>query len=961
MRILKPRKLMLLTKPVEEPPRTFLVITGLAMVDFADPEELYFDQALLQFTAKELGEQVFDLGMPKPRAELLVYGEAQAPGGRPVQGIDVTARLGSIEKTIRVLGDRYWMLDRNGKPVVTDPRSFTEMPLDYAHAFGGPDYKMNPLGKGHGAAVLLRQGEPAPLPNLEDPRRPVLTPGDTRDPACFAALDVQWPQRQAFLGTYDQAWFDKLFPGHPRDTNWSYYNAAPRDQWAEGFLRGDETFTVHGMDRDHPIRAGRLPGLTLKAFVNRSARFQELGRFEEVALRLDTVWLFGSRAKAILGYRGVVETRYEDASDIESVMLAAEKLDGPARPDGYYRAIWDKRSGDPLVQLSSAFADFQLLPPLSPEDERRREEARRRRHAELRAERAEQNQERRAQLFEKMGYPSLAALPDQTVDAASMGLPALEHAPVFTEEEIAKGEVDFGELFQWAEQMIAQAGAQGEALRAKADALKTDPLAYLEESGLAADLPPDFIDKDRFKPPPVDIEAQRQAAEARARGTTDPLAALLDTDALMAEIRANPPPDVGIAAEKAAPPWLGEVGDAVPFDLERLTDEIHAKQQASPPATADAVAAKLATAKEQMTEAFATSRRFSPQPVAPLEELDPGVANFLGTVVRAEAAAGASLAGRDFAGARLAGIDLSNRDLRGCYFEKADLTDADLRGADCSQAVFAGAGLDRARFAGAGLQEASFNAAAGTGVDFSGCDLTKAQFMQAKLPGASFRQAQLREGLILNSALSDADFSGATLDSLMVLCTPLSRVVARAARLKGVILMDLDLTEADFTGASLTSVALLKTPCAQALFDETDLSAVVFVGAPVLERCGFRRARLNQSLFREADLRKSDFSGAVLTQVDFSEADLSGASFWCASLDQCILTWTKADDATFFEARFLEVMMNRTALRRSNLARTRFYRTNARKVDARDAEKLDMILIKSMLSEEAIETRHDDG
>lgn len=959
MRLLKPRKLMVSTKPVEEPPRSFLIVTGFAMFDVAEPSALYFDQALLPFAAKELGEQVFDLGMPKPRGELLVYGAAQAPGGRPVGGLDVTVRLGTIEKTLRVLGDRFWVPDRDGSAAMTDPRPFTEMPLDYAHAFGGPDFKKNPKGKGHGAEALLRTGQPAPLPNLEDPRHPVLLPTDTRDPACFAALEATWPQRQAYLGTYDQAWLDRKFPGHPDDTNWSYYNAAPKDQWASGYFAGDETFRIQGMDRDRPVIEGRLPGLVLKAFVNRSDTPLKPGTFEEITMRLDTVWLFGSRSKAILAYRGMVETRYEDASDIESLMLAAESLDGPARPAGYYQDIWGLRSGDPATQLACVFADHQLLPPVSAEQERRREEERSRRRDELRAVQAEQNAARRAQLFERMGFASLAGLADSPTDLAALGLPALAELPVFTDEEIAAGDVDFAALLHWAEQATEQASAKGEALQAQAESLKQDPYGFLEQQGLTQDLPPGFVAPDAARPAPVDVEAQRLRAEAKARGQADPLAGILDTDAMTGFLGENlPEARAGVATGPTLPPWLDEVQGAVPVDLARLAGEVEA-QQITPPPTPDAIKDKLETAKTELAEAYTLGRRLSPHPMAPLEDLDPGVAAYLGTVVREEAASGASLAGRDFAGARLAGLDLANRDLRGCCFEKADLSGADFSGSDCTRAVFAGALLDQTRFAAAVLAEANFNAVTGSRTDFSGCDLTKAQFMNVTLPGASFRQARLTEGLFLQSSLPDGDFTGATLGFLMVVQTPLSRAVVRSARLESVVFMDLDLAEADFTGAALKSVGFLKTDCTQTLFDESDLESVVFVGPPKLAGSGFRRCRANQALFREGDLRRSDFSGAVLKHVDFTQADVSGASFWCAAFEQCILTWTRADDATFFEARFLEVMMNRTGLRRSNLARTQFYRTNARKVDTRGAETLDMKLIKSMMTEAPIETQHD--
>lgn len=973
MRVIKPRRISLITKPLEEPPRSFLVITALVMADALDPGTLYTDQALLAFAAKALGETPFDLGMPKPVGELLVYGAAQAPGGRPVSGLDVRVRLGAIEKTVRVFGERTWSLDADGRTIRSDPKPFVELALDYANAFGGPGFARNTRGKGHGARAALRRGEPLLLPNLETPGRPILDPDDTHDPACFAALDLQGPQRQAFLGRYDQRWLQEKYPGHPDDTDWHYYNTAPRDQWAEGYFTGAETFTVQGMHRDHSVLTGRLPGLAVQALVNRSPNRYQPGKFEQVPMRLDTVWLFGSHAKVLLAYRGVVETRFEDAGDIESVLLAAEALAGPRRPEGYYRHIWDLRSGDADTQIRYVLSDHQLMPPLPADEQRHREQQREARREALRAEDAERSRQQQAHLLETMGFPSLAGVVAAGPGEDEPFLPALKTTPVFTEEELADGDLDLAELFDWTDALLEQAQAKADEVQALGQRARDDPLAFLQDQGVDLSAARESLDGLDLVAPPVDLLKQRRLAEAKACGLAGVADGLFETEALLEAARqgfeaagAGSAVPGDPAAQTSPAPELGdEFKQALPFDFDRFMAELRAAEAVGRAAggtpTLDHLESQLADAKANLAEGLAEGRRISPEPLAPVEPWEAAVAASLAAAIRAEAAAGADLSGRDLAGAPLAGIDLSHRPLRGTFFENADLSNADLSGSDCTGAVFTGAKLDGACFEGAVLKDANFSMAHGTGVDFSNSSLTDVWLLFSKLPDAKFCSAHLTDLMVLQADLSGADLTETALTGVMLIQTALGRLTAGKARLTGCMLVDLTLAESDFTGAHFDSVAFAKVAAERCLFDDGRMDSVVFAGPPSLSYCGFRRARLDKAVLYRAELRKCDFSGATLKQVDLTEADLTGSSFWCASFDQSLLTWAKADETTFFEARFKEVSLNRASLRRSNLASTRFYRTSARKIDSRGSETLDRVLTKSLLTEEALERDHDPG
>src|SRR6185312_14533064 len=107
---------------------------------------------------------------------------AAHPGGRPGAPAD-SAR--GFERSVAVIGDRTWKRSLLGV-APGEPAPFERMPLVHERAFGGPTYAQNPAGTGQGGS---------PLPNLEDPDRPLATPTDSPPPACFAPVSPLWRAR----------------------------------------------------------------------------------------------------------------------------------------------------------------------------------------------------------------------------------------------------------------------------------------------------------------------------------------------------------------------------------------------------------------------------------------------------------------------------------------------------------------------------------------------------------------------------------------------------------------------------------------------------------------------------------------------------------------------------------------------------------------------------------------------
>jgi hypothetical protein len=188
----------------------------------------------------------------KLATDIVLIGHAHAPKSG-VTEVDVSLRVGPITKVVRVIGDRYWV-KRFGMTFKTKPEPFERMLLIYERAFGGWDRShpnpekhgfepRNPVGTGFRAKGGKFE-EGIRLPNLEDPRRPLKRYRDKPPPAGFGFISPHWQPRAALTGTYDEAWTQQRMPLLPTDFDRKFFNAAPPDQVAPGYLKGDEPVVI---------------------------------------------------------------------------------------------------------------------------------------------------------------------------------------------------------------------------------------------------------------------------------------------------------------------------------------------------------------------------------------------------------------------------------------------------------------------------------------------------------------------------------------------------------------------------------------------------------------------------------------------------------------------------------------------------------------------------------------------
>lgn len=196
-----------------------------------------------------------DYALRKKRCDVILNGSAYAPKERPATKVPVGLKVGNMEKTFNVVGNRVWE-----SPTYSIGRSPTEkflkMPITYDRAFGGIDdfhpdetkrsaYMINPVGTGYHEYSDSGLVDGTPLPNTEEIKKSVKMPNGNYRPMAFGVIGRNWEPRYRYGGTYDKKWLDDVFPFLPADFDDAYYQCSPADQQIEYLKGGEEVFLVN--------------------------------------------------------------------------------------------------------------------------------------------------------------------------------------------------------------------------------------------------------------------------------------------------------------------------------------------------------------------------------------------------------------------------------------------------------------------------------------------------------------------------------------------------------------------------------------------------------------------------------------------------------------------------------------------------------------------------------------------
>lgn len=239
-----------------------------------------------------------DIVLGKARTDIILIGQAYAPRKIPVTEMYVSMRVGPVQRTLRIVGDRQWAKKSGGFGYAATPASpFTAMPIIYERAFGGRDethddsskhsfHASNPVGQGFRLNPSAVDG--ALLPNLEDAAQPITDWRDRPPGAGFGAIASSWEPRQRYAGTYDEQWKERKFPFLPDDFDIRFFNAAPLPQQVGGFLRGGELVELFGLSSTREVLRFNLPMVNIRfAFRFEDCLVEKEARLWTVALEPD--------------------------------------------------------------------------------------------------------------------------------------------------------------------------------------------------------------------------------------------------------------------------------------------------------------------------------------------------------------------------------------------------------------------------------------------------------------------------------------------------------------------------------------------------------------------------------------------------------------------------------------------------------------------------------------------------
>lgn len=842
MKIIKPQNLGLLFKSCFIDKKAYLSIAACACftLDTSPPNRLLDEPEMWPIIAAALSEdEIFDFGVPKVRGEFLVYGSAFAP--RPVRGLEVHVQVGNAAKDLAIFGNHHWTLAG-----AQEPHPFTQMPIHYGNAFGGPDLPENPMGKGMEPDDMGK----IPLPNVQDPHQLMGSPDDKPKPAGFTAYPMSWPQRQGYMGKVDENWLLEDWPHFPKDTDWEYFNTAPEDQRLAGFFDGDEKLEIRNMHPRKGVIKSTLPSLRGRLFVHQQEKGQEI--FKEVSCRAETLWLFPDREIGIILYRGTVAVADDEYEDVLHLFARWESLADQPKTIDEYRRIFEEsltpaeaKAEAAPVEPPPATGPAPAAPPVSPV---------------LKPELASLLKE--AQEFEAKTTAMLkqAGLdPDAVVKqfspvearAATGSLSDLGMAIAALEKQTAEFMKKFGLTAAGVEKIMAP---QPAASVKSAEEI----IAELRKGGF-------------HKP---EIEARLKETEKLVQGSLASLANLeKEAAARIEKAPQAPPPEPPVPPPAETTVTLAYAlakygrGESLGgLDLTGLdfSGRVLPGADFSNSILERAIFKKSKLAGARFTGAVMTESDFSEAVMddAFLNKASAGKAKFVkASLPRAD------LTGGDFTASDFTAVNLGEATMSEAVFEKAIMAEAECSKAKAPRSMFAGADLREAKFDDADLSEAdltgaqisyaSFFRIRGGGIRLFGVKGDAPTFGLSSLRGSrADNETEITDGRFYGADLSGASWEGAKLPRVQMSEANLDRADFTAADLKGAIFVKAIAREAKFAkanleGAALGGINLFKGSLRKANLMRTDLKLSNLYGVD------FYQAKLNKTNLRDANVKRT--------------------------------------------------------------------------------------------------------
>ena len=715
----------------------------------------------------------------KPFGEFMAVGTAYSPSRTESVAYQVVMQVGSASKSLDVIGDRVWNTSLLGRHSPGPASPVKAVPLDYAHAWGGPKYPYNPVGRGFRTDAM---------PNLEVPGDHALKYTAEAQPAGFSPIPPSWPQRSSKLRGPDGQWRRHRWPWLPEQFDYSFFNAAPPDQWIDGFFRGDESLQFENMHPEHAVYTTRLPGMRARCFVTKrqSDDDSQPASLCEVPLSLDTLWVDMDQEKLTIVWRGRTPVRSVKLRDVESLLVLLEPLDEPVHPPAHYKAM---------------FAQEPVVAAVPPAMARKRPD-----FAAMKANLEAKVEEVKHEIAE------VEKLAQQAMNGPQMAkIKAAGHVPPPPQEFAAA---------------VAAARESGEKQLARVrEALQRNPTATADQ-----------------------VEAAKKASVLLSQGLTDLLALPAQVAAKQAEFDAKiaaafPPKKV---IDRTA--FDVEAARRDGFAKAKLRGADFSGLDLSGVSFAGAFLREAKFANAKLCGADLSGANLCD---ADLSGADLTGARLHHADLQKAIVAGAVWTQTSLTHAKLSRLDLTGADFSGATGQRPDFTEATLAsatfcGANLPQAVFRRAILTDADFTHTHLQGADLSFTNATGIRMADSDLSRlraghgADFSNADLrritaDGSIWKGSNLAKANFQQATLVRARFPEARLSEVIFDRCDLAHGVFEDAQLRGAVLTNANLLRVAFDRADLTDASLNNANLYEAGFWDAVLLRTRWEGAEAAE------------------------------------------------------------------------------------------------------------------------------
>lgn len=202
----------------------------------------------------------------KPATDVYVTGTARPREGRPTTQWDAELLIKGQRKRLRLYGPRSWRYGLISGWTLSAPEATAGVELLYENAYGGvvdPSkehfeegefYPENPFGCGFTGRARVDTHRDHRAAQIEAWEGAIATFGKDVAVGGLGPIPGFFPARAAHSGTYDKQWEEQHKPHIPLDMDMRYWNCAPTDQQASGYLRERDEVVLVGLTESGRLR-----------------------------------------------------------------------------------------------------------------------------------------------------------------------------------------------------------------------------------------------------------------------------------------------------------------------------------------------------------------------------------------------------------------------------------------------------------------------------------------------------------------------------------------------------------------------------------------------------------------------------------------------------------------------------------------------------------------------------------